>query len=145
MKAKQNFEIYLDNKGNMTSYYSGEPKAVTKLSFKVGDEVTDNLVADLLKTNPDFLQVEYSAGQFQLTDDEKVRFNLKSGKITRPPIVPPRKYSETKLVQIYNEGGQDALEKIAVEEFGLEIKPRTRYNKVLTMILNEQEKRRRGG
>ena len=144
MKAKQNFVIYLDSDGNRTSYYSGEPKQVTKKEFKVNDEVPDELVAELIKTNPEFLQVEYEAGQFKLTNEELIRFNMKSGKIERPPIVPKNRVSEDSLVKLYNKKGKKALEKRAAK-LGLEFTSETSYNKLITMILNESEKLRRGG
>ena len=144
MKAKQHFVVYLDNQGNMTSYYSGEPKQVTKKEFKINDEVSDELVADLLKSNPDYLQVEYEMGQFKLTDEERKRFKMPSGKIVVEPIVPKERVSEESLIGIYNKGGKDALEKIAFE-LGLKITSKTNYNKIITMILSESEKRRRKG
>ena len=141
MKAKQNFVVYLDKNENMTPYYSGESKEVKELKFKVNDEVPDILVADLIKTNPDYLQVEYASGQFKLTEEEKKRFNLVSGKIERPPLVPPRKYSQDSLTKILNEKGVEELKKIAEEEFGMEVKKASKT--LLTKILLEQEQRRR--
>ena len=127
----------------MTSYYSGEPKEVTKKEFKVNDEVPDNLVADLLKSNPDYLQVEYNSGQFNLTEDEKKRFGF-SGKLEVKPIVPTHRVSEESLIQLFNKEGKSGLEKVATE-LKLKFSPKTSYNKLITMILNESEKRRRGG
>ena len=141
MKAKQNFVVYLDKNENMTPYYSGESKEVKELKFKVNDEVPDIIVADLIKTNPDYLQVEYASGQFKLTEEEKKRFNLVSGKIERPPLVPPRKYSQDSLTKILNEKGVEELKKIAEEEFGMEVKKASKT--LLTKILLEQEQRRR--
>ena len=141
MKAKQNFVVYLDKNENMTPYYSGESKEVKELKFKVNDEAPDILVADLIKTNPDYLQVEYASGQFKLTEEEKKRFNLVSGKIERPPLVPPRKYSQDSLTKILNEKGVGELKKIAEEEFGMEVEKASKT--LLTKILLEQEQRRR--
>lgn len=138
MKAKQQFVVYLDKEGNPTSYYSGEPKEVTKKEFKVNDEVPDALVADLLKSNPDYLQVEYKAGQFDLTEEELVKFNMKSGKIERPPIVEPR-YSQENLTKIFNEKGLKGLKEIG-DKFG--VTDRSSKNLIME-ILKAQEKHRR--
>ena len=138
MKAKQNFVVYLDNQGNMTSYYSGEQKEVTKLSFKIEEEVPDNLAADLLKTNPDFLQVEYEGGQFKLTDEELVKFNLKSGKIERPAIVEPR-YSQENLTKIFNEKGMKGLKEIG-NNFG--VTDSSSKNLIMEILRAQEEYRR---
>lgn len=138
MKAKQHFVVYLDSDGNMTSYYSGEAKKVTKKEFKVNDEVDDVLTADLLKRNPDFLQVEYEAGQFKLTEEELVKYNMKSGKIERPPLVEPR-YSQENLTRIFNEKGMKGLKEIGAE-FGV---TDSSSKNLIMEILREQEKHRR--
>ena len=142
MKAKQDFVIYLDSNKNMTSHYSGDPMTgKSELKFKVNDEVPDNLVGDLLKTNPGFLQVDYEAGQFKLTNEELVKYGLKSGKIERPPIVPPRKYSQESLTKILNSKGVEELKRIAEEEFGM--KDIKASKSLIVKILNESEKQRR--
>ena len=138
MKAKQDFVVYLDTNGNMTSYYSGEAKQVTKKEFKKGKEVDDALVGDLIKTNPDYLEVEYKAGQFDLTNEELVKYGLKSAKIERPPIVEAR-YSQENLTRILNEKGIEGLRKIG-DKFG--VKDRSSKNLIME-ILKEQEKQRR--
>ena len=138
MKAKQHFVIYLDKDGNMTSYYSGEDKQVTKKEFKVNDEVPDVLVADLIKTNPDFLQVEYGAGQFVLTEDERKRFNMVSGKIERPALVEPR-YSQENLTKILNEQGMKGLKEIG-DKFG--VKDRSSKNLIMEILRAQEEHRR---
>ena len=146
MKTKQNFEFYIDSESNLiTSYYSGEDKKVKKVEYKKGQETKkehDEHIARLIVTNPEFFEVEFIGRVPKLSPEEQKRFGITSP-IERPPYVPKRKYSEDNLVKIYNKGKQDALEKIAVEEFGLTVKPRTRYSKIITMILNEQEKNRR--
>ena len=142
MKAKQNFVVYVDSNKNLVSHYSGNSmEGKTEMKFKVNEEVPDFLVADLIKSNPDLLQVEFEAGQFKLTEEEKKRFNLSSGKIERPPIVSPRKYSQDSLTRILNEKGIEELKRIAEEEFKMNVQKPTKT--LLTKILLEQEKQRR--
>ena len=143
MRAKQNFTVYVDSNKNMIPHSCTDSiEGKTKIDVKIGDEVPDFLVAEFLKSNPDYLQVEYEAGQLKLTDEELVKYNLKSRKIEREPFIKPRKYSQDSLTKILNKDGKDALAKIMKEEFGIEVKP---SKKLLVEILRLQEQRRRGG
>ena len=142
MKAKQNFVLYLDSNRNPVSYYSGESmdgKIVVKL--QKGDEIPDDLVSTLLKRLPDYVDVEYKAGQFVLTDEEKKRFGMASGKIEVTPIVTPRKYSQNSLTVIYNKEGVKELKRIAEEEFNM--KDVKASKSLITAILLKQEESRR--
>lgn len=143
MIAKEDFKIYLSKEDNLTSYYSGEDKIVKEISYKKGEEVPDETVSLLIANNPNYFELEYENGLLKLTEKQAKLFNLPLFKIVSKPFAPPRKYSEDKLVQIYNVGGQDALQKIAEEEFKIEVKPRAKYNTIITAILKKQEENRR--
>ena len=144
MKAKQNFTVYVDDKWNLVPHYSGDSMIGKKeIRVKVGEDVPNEIAKTLIVTNPHYLAVEYEAGQFKLTEQEKKDLGI-SGKIIRPPIVPKERHSEESLIQLYNKKGREALEKLAFE-LSLKFKPNTNYNKLITMILKESEKRRRGG
>ena len=51
-----------------------------------------------------------------------IKFNLKSGKIERPPLIPKVRYTQDLLTRVLNEKGVEELKRIAEEEFGIKAK-----------------------
>lgn len=140
MKAKQSFTVYMDDKNNFVPHYSGDSMdGKTKIDVLKGKDVPDFIVADLLGANPDYLEMEYEQGRVKISDEELVRYGMKSAKIERPPVIEPR-YSQETLTKIFNEKGIDGLLEIA-KKFGI-VKFSPKKNPIME-VLKAQEKSRR--
>ena len=67
MKARQSFEVVVDEAGKRVGYIEGENKKVKKILVEAGKEVEKLLsqehINDLLMSNPDFFELEYKDGK----------------------------------------------------------------------------------
>lgn len=139
MKAKQDFEIVTNKEGTTRVPYKGD-SGVKVIKVKKGSEIPKEWLQDIVEKNPDFVEIEYSEGVPQ---------NLPKGMSIPKPVVskkaqvPKRKYTQNNLTTVYNKDGQDGLQKIAEEEFGIVVPKYTRYSKIINWILEKQEEQRR--
>ena len=67
MKARQSFEVVVDENGRRVGYTEGEDKKVNKIFVEAGKDVEKLLsqehINDLLMANPDFFELEYQEGR----------------------------------------------------------------------------------
>jgi len=136
MKARQEFVLHIDEKGNKIPWKGDLKKGIKELKIKKGDEVPKEFIKDLIVYNLDLLDVQFKEGR-PVLPEEYVPTKAPE------PIVKIKKHTQNKLTKVYNAGGQDALEKIAVEEFGITIPKYTRYGKIINWILEKQEEQGR--
>ena len=139
MKARQDFEVFVDKNFNRVNHSSGNAMTGKKrLEIKKGDEIPKELNADLLQYNPDYIDLT--------TVTDKEREFLKKPK----PKIVPRKHSLESLTKYINTFGRkrndalEALRDILKEEFNYKSSSR-RLGFLRNKILTLQEKRRRTG
>ena len=138
MKARQDFEIGIDKQGERVI---GLDKPLSKkLYFKVGDEVPDKYLKDLIQFNREFLDIEYINGKPNVPDE------------LQPKVIPkiiPRKYSQEILTKLINSLGKakalEELKKILKEEFNETTTSKDPNFIAFTKILTAQERIRRTG
>lgn len=136
MKARQDFLLALDKKGNRVSF-TGVEKGVEEVLIEKGKEVPDRYVHDLVLRNPDFLDLKFEEGRVVLSEAEQKKFDLPDGKLPVPkPKVIKREHSNESLVKLYNAEGMDGLKKVG-EKFNVTDRS---HKKLINEILREQEK-----
>ena len=73
MKAKQDFEVYIDKAGEMAS--AGNLVKVKK-GEEVDDKLSDGIIHDLLLKLPDFLELKYENGLLDLSPKEQNKYDF---------------------------------------------------------------------
>lgn len=139
MKARQDFEIFVQDGNVVPHYCSGDLGKKKRLFVKKGETVPKEQLSHLMAYNPDYL--DFSTA----TKDEIVV--KKTVKAKAKPLIENRKYSESSLRSFVNGKGtksDDMLREILDKEFNVTTKIRT-VGKLINWILVEQEKSHRGG
>ncbi len=123
MKARQDFELYIDKvTNNITSYKAGDSKKnVRELKFKIGDEIPNDHIKDLLLFLPDYVEVEYKNGNYRslpnmiLPEKVKTIIGPKIEKPKRPKVESriKKRYTMEELTQILNKKGLNGLKEVA--------------------------------
>ena len=149
MKARQDFELYIDKStNNITSYCSGDSKSHLKeLKFKIGDDIPNDYIKDLLMHLPDYVEIEYKDGNMILPETGKKIVGPKIEKPERPkakPRIPRREYSMESLTIVFNSKGLAGLKEIAKnfkDEKGNTLTDRS-SRRLIAEILKAQDKGR---
>jgi len=100
MKARQDFVIHVDKNGTRVPHYSGDSmEGKSEISFKKGDDVPEEYVADLIRFNTDLIDVPTLNEKPVLSEEDQIKYNLK--KDTREnPIVQPSPAKDSATPQI---------------------------------------------
>ncbi len=139
MKAAQDFVIYTNKEGTRVPYKQGDDKTnIKEIEVKKGDEIPKEYLKDFVTRNIEYVDVKFVNKQPILPEGWK----LIPKKVPKTMIIKKRKYSQESLTVIYNKKGQDGIQKIAEEEFGIVVKRYTRYSKIVNDILKKQEEMR---
>jgi len=140
MKAAQDFEICIDKEGNRVSNYSSEiPKDAKIHKFKVGEEVPNKFLPDLIIFNPDYLKIEYKDGKMILP--KEVEVNKESKERKRKYLQPP-KYTQESLQEKRNKLGWKKFREWAKEKFNTTDRS---SSQLIVEILKIQEEKKEAG
>ena len=115
VKARQDFELYLDKSGNPRSYKEGEPLGETiKVSVKKGEDVPSEVLNLVFNNIPDYLDLKYKNNDIVISKELKLELEKKH-KIPKKLKLEPKKqekYTKESVLEILDKKGFKALKLI---------------------------------
>lgn len=139
MKAAQEFTLYIDNNGQITSYKEGDDKKVKKLTVKVGADIPKAYEKEIVERNIEYADIEYIHKVPQLP--KHLGAVIKPITTAKKMKINKRQHSKESLLKLYNDKGFSALRAIGIK---FKVKGRSSMG-LINDILNAQEEKQRTG